>query len=104
MSLIFVTIAAILNAVMDILENEHYFDSIFKNKNQKFWYKRESWKYALMLGGYRFDAWHIAKSLMIVSMVAAIVFYESIIGIFDIVIFGFIWNVVFNLFYNKILK
>lgn len=38
------SISAILNAFMDIIENENFHSSVFKNLNQKFWYKRESWK------------------------------------------------------------
>lgn len=57
--------AAVLNAFMDIVENENFSSSIFRNLNPKFWYKRESWKYAKKVLGTKLDAWHIAKGAML---------------------------------------
>lgn len=102
-SLILIIIAAICNAVMDVLENENFHTSIFMNKNQRFWYKRESWKYAKMIGGYRLDAWHLFKSAMVVLLITAIVFYSPMYGWIDFIIYGIAWNIVFNFFYNNVL-
>jgi len=103
-SSIFIILSALCNATMDILENENFHISIFKDLNQKFWYKRESWKYAKTLFGYKFDAWHICKSLMIIFMCLSIVFYTPLAGILDVLLYGALWNLTFNITYNKILK
>jgi hypothetical protein len=82
-SYIFILVAAVFCALMDIVENENFFESIFKNKNQNFWYKRVSWNHAKKIFGYKFDAWHISKSLMIICFASAIIFYKPFIHIVD---------------------
>lgn len=104
LSSLLVILAAILNAVMDRLENETFFASVFKNTNEKFWYKRESWKYAKRIFNYKIDGWHLSKSLMIICLCLAIVFYNPVFGLIDFVLFGLLWNLTFNLFYNRIIK
>lgn len=89
---------------MDRIENENFYTSVFRKKNPKFWYKRESWKYTKKIFGYKLDAWHLAKSGMIVSFCLAIVFYIPVFGLIDFVLFGLIWNLTFNLFYNHLFK
>src|SRR5688572_12439947 len=42
-SAIFILLAVFFNAVCDAVENENFFESIFKNLPRQFWYKRESW-------------------------------------------------------------
>lgn len=95
---------AFLKACLDAWENENYFESIFKHWNQKFWYKRESWKYAKKLWGYKFDAWHIGWTIM-VFCIAALTFCEFPgswwVKILNV---GLIWNAVFNIFYHGIFK
>jgi len=103
-SLILIIIAAFLNSVMDRLENENFHVSVFKNLNQNFWYKRVSWKYAKKIFGWKLDAWHYAKSLMIISICLAVALYNPFIPVIDFIIFGIAWNTTFNLFYNHILK
>lgn len=103
-SSVFIILAAICNAVMDRIENENFFKSVFSNKNETFWYKRESWKFAKKVFGYKIDAWHLFKSAMIVSLCLSIVFYIPIFGIIDFVLFGALWNLTFNVFYNRILN
>ena len=71
MSLVFFILAAVFNAIMDKLENENFYTSVFKNLNEKFWYKRESWKYAKKIFGYKIDGWHLAKSAMIICLCLA---------------------------------
>lgn len=104
--------AAFLNSVMDLTENENFSSSIFKNLNPKFWSKRESWKYAKKIGGYKLDAWHLSKSAMIIMFAATFILYyycpwwhvQNIwldIGK-DLLIAGIIWNVRFNFFYKKL--
>ena len=98
--------AAIFNAIMDATENENFRESIFKNLDPKFWYKRESWKHAKRLFGYRFDAWHLAKSAMVICLVLALKINLQTVTIWalDALIMGGIWNLVFTLFYHKIFK
>jgi len=98
-SSICIILAAICNAVMDRVENENFFVSIFKKLNQKFWYKRESWKYAKKIFGWKFDSWHVSKSLMICILLIPI--SNNII---EYIIYGILWNIIFLLFYKKIFK
>ena len=97
-------IAAVLNALMDRVENENFSSSVFRGLNPKWWYKRESWKYAKRVFGWKFDAWHVAKSLMIISLAFGIVLYRPILGILDVLIIGAIWIGTFNIFYKRIFK
>lgn len=103
---ILIFFAAVCNAIMDRLENEPAFNrSIFKWKEKRFWSKEVSWQYAKKIFGYKLDAWHLFKSAMIMLMLSACVLYKPVISPFiDIIIFGAEWNIVFVLFYSKILK
>jgi hypothetical protein len=114
-SLIFVVFAACFNAVMDALENENFFESIFKTLNKNFWYKRESWKHCRKILGYRFDAWHISKSLMILSIASALSFgiyekplfetgYIALNILVKYISYGLIWNIAFTLLYHRVFK
>lgn len=58
------------------------------------------------------DAWHFLKSLMIFCLIALPFFYEGMFHMFgnkpwniaiDYMILGLVWNLTFNLFYNKLL-
>jgi len=124
-SLILVGIAAICNAVMDVLQF-HYKQSIFDKYNSKWWNPAISWKnkyvdwdnylrnrkqlnifnlfyidYPIFLT----DAWHFFKSSMIVLLGLAIVFYNPVINIYvDIVLIGIVWNMVFKVFYSKFFR
>lgn len=99
-----IAVMAFLNACMDAFENENYFESIFKEWNQRFWYKRESWKWAKKLFGYRFDSWHIAKTLMIgcIGLLPSVEFW----GDWWVITLNIyvIWNVVFVFFYHWVFK
>jgi hypothetical protein len=104
-----VFIAAFFNAVMDAVENENYFESIFKKLPQQFWYKRESWKYAAKVFGYKVDAWHLAKSCMLICFAGAVISFNLPVKKWQDVAFytagfGIIWNVTFWLFYHVIFK
>lgn len=108
-SAILIFIAAFFNAVMDATENENYFESIFKRLPQQFWYKRESWKYVKKILGYRPDAWHLSKTLMILCFAGAVIFFDMPVKKWQdvalyLALFGIIWNGAFWLFYNVIFK
>lgn len=93
-SILFLCLAVVCNAIMDIVENENFFISIFKNLNQKFWYKRESWKYARKVFNTKLDAWHIFKFFMVLFICLSI--SPTLNGL----IYGLIWNVVFEVTYR----
>ena len=103
-SFILILLAAICNAIMDVLENENFSSSVFKNLNPKWWYKRESWKYAKKVFGWKYDGWHVFKSTMIVLIMLAIVLYQPIFNpVLDFILLGGIWNSTFSFIY-KLLK
>lgn len=112
-SLIFIFIAAVCNAVMDKTQF-HYHKSIFKTLNPYFWNGEISWRNKYInrdpLQGLKSipvqftDAFHLFKSLMIIFFAVAVVTYNQMINsIIDLLIMGACWNGTFNCFFNKIL-
>jgi hypothetical protein len=100
-----IMLASVMNAIMDRVENIVAFNrSIFSHADKRFWCKEISWQYATKIFGWKADAWHIAKSSMIIFFGFAMLGFKSI-GYWwmDILLFGAIWNFTFNLFYKKIL-
>lgn len=98
--LIFLASAAC--ATYEVLDR-HFFESRFSNLNQNFWYPHQSWKVAPVIFRYRVDAWHLLKSLMVVTMVCAIVFHRPCLAWYwEVMIGGSVWNLTFNLFYHVI--
>ncbi len=100
-------LAAICSAVMDLLENENFSSSVFHKLNPKWWYKRESDDHAnfIPFTKYRIDGWHLFKSQLVVYATIAIVAYATIINWWvDVLIYGAVWNLVFSLFYHKLLR
>lgn len=104
LSHIFVMIAAMFNAAMDRVENENFDQSIFRNMNKNFWYKRESWKSAKKYFGWKLDAWHIFKSAMIICLSIAFWLVCDNLGWLRIAFLGAEWILTFNLFYNHLFK
>ncbi len=122
LSITFFALAAICNAVMDVL-SFRFTQSIFKHEpfTSWLWNPEISWKNKYedkdpnkpmlkLLGLFDrpfTDAWHTLKSLMIVFIILSIVTFNievSILSvIFGLIVYGTIWNVVFNLFYNHLL-
>jgi len=116
-SIVFIFIAAALNAFMDRIETIIAFDkSIFHKLDTRFWCKSISAHYVIFLPmtKYRADAWHIAKTLMLLCIGLAIVCYSPIVEVFgisfidmflDIILLTWIsWICSFNVFYNHIFK
>lgn len=108
-SLICLVLACFFNAVMDACENENIGESIFKNLPKQFWSKRESWKYTKKIFGYRLDAWHLSKSLMIICFILAGIFFDLPVEKWRdvalyLVLAGLVWNGGFWLFYHKIFR
>ena len=118
-SFILIFFSAICNAVMDVC-SFHYSTSIFSKFNPQWWNPEISWRNKYVGGdpsqGFRkcffglldyptflTDAWHFFKSSMICLFCAAIVLYKPVLGpLIDFVIIGVIWNVAFNVCYNRI--
>lgn len=101
-SYVLVSIAAGLNALMDTIgDHVHFNASIFSNWKKEFWSKEISWQYAKKVFGWKYDGWHVAKSIMIICLVVAIVvfkpYYQWWVHFISI---GLIWNGSFNLFYK----
>lgn len=111
-SLFLLILAAVCNAFMDNTAH-HWYKSVFRKLNPDFWNPNVSCNtaYIVPLTGWKFDLWHICKSLMIILICASIVLYVPIFAIGDVfaetvidfVILGCFWNLTFNLFYNHIL-
>ena len=112
----FVFLCGFFNAVMDATENEPNFnESILKNLNRKFWLKTVSWQYAKKFRGYKFDAWHIAKTCMVFSFTGAVI-SAVFVGVYlaanpspvfiwaSVAAIGASWNGSFKLFYHVIFK
>ena len=128
-SLLFWCLAAICNSIMDVCF--HHFDSsVFNSKkfNTNFLDTEFSWKNkyvnwpynqsrkSVKIWKWKFnypvqltDSFHLFKMLMIVFICLSIVFFESTPGhnwiwkLLVFVIYGIVWNLIFNLFYNHIL-
>lgn len=104
---ILVAIAAAFNAVMDRTETKIAFQSsIFSRLDLRFWLKSVSAHNIKFLPKtkYRPDAWHLAKSCMIVSLLAASVTYEPVSWWWlDFLLLGCVWNATFSVFYHRIL-
>lgn len=112
-SLLIIFIGSFFGAIADAVENENFFESIFKGWKKSFWYKRESWKTVPRIFGYKVDAWHLSKSAMICCLLLAMVLYSPVVDLFadnrlnkcaDFIIAGSVWNIGFNLFYHKIFQ
>jgi len=134
--LLLVVVAAACNAVMDTLTH-HYDSSVFKLKDRQFWDPSISWenKYNILtdyntgkktyihkkIGDTNIntidalsDAWHIFKSLSIISILLALsltsiipltipTIHPLILLPSLLILYGLVWNKTFNLFYNKLL-
>ncbi len=105
---LFVFLYGFFDACTDAFENENFFESIFKTWNQKFWYKRESWKYTRKILGYRFDAWHISKSLKVICFAMAVA--SAVIwpykGDWWVIVLniGIVYNLTFVVVYHGLFK
>jgi len=106
LSITLLILAAFFKAVADTLQH-HYDISVFNKLDGRWWNPEVSWKYVkfIPLTKYRLDAWHLANSLMIVSFICFGLFHESHYKWWiELIAGGILFNVVFGLFYDKILK
>ena len=107
-SILFFILASICNAIMDNLSH-HWYKSVFRHKDPKFWNPLVSCNTAKYIPHtkYKVDAWHLLKSAMIVFLalgVSLAYITEPIGNIYiHFIVLGMAWNATFNLFYNKLL-
>lgn len=119
-SIIFIILAAIFKAVMDIIQFKYtqsifYGSDFFKWINPKISWKNK-WKQGNPILGEAYfgsstifvwttDLWHFTQMLMLFSFMLAIVLYKPIINWFiDLIILHTIFSGIFELFWSKILK
>lgn len=113
LSLLFIMLAAMCNAVMDNLSH-HWYKSVFNRYNPNFWNPGISWQMGFIPGTkYKLDAWHLFKSCMIILVCLSVISFD-INQVFVnakwysyliiIITYGAAWNGTFNLFYNRILN
>lgn len=102
-SLLIIFLAAMFKAIADTVD--HHFDtSIFRLYNQSFWNRDVSSEKAKRIFGYKIDAWHLALSAQIVCwLILPFVHEQKLRWIWELAIGGLFFNIVFNIFYNKIL-
>lgn len=122
----FIVLAAISNAIMDNVLF-HYYKSIFKNSRFEQWSNADiswmnKWKNGDITQGERFpfsstifvwttDLWHFAQSLMITFFVLAAIFYSPTISfdnyiievVVSLVVLKATFSLTFELFLSKIL-
>lgn len=102
--IICVAVAAVCKAVADTLD--HHFDtSIFRGLPRKWWDPNVVIKSVPQIFGYPLDGWHISNSIQIAAWMAGAVLYRQAWGWWqDIGVGGICFILVFNVFYNKILR
>lgn len=118
-SLILIILAAVLNAVMDIL-SYRYDISVFSKypKLKQFTQPALSWQNKWKNGdrkqGEKFfgsstflvwttDAWHLSKTLMLACISIAIVTYSPMIHpVIDAIAYWIVFGIVFELFWSKV--
>jgi hypothetical protein len=119
-TIILITIAAILNAIMDMVGVKYHLTifSLYPKLNQFFngsvsWlnkYKNKDTKqgpaFPFAMGPLVFltDMWHLCKTLMLICFSLAIVFYKPIFGVVDFFIFWNYFGVIFTIFYDYLLR
>jgi hypothetical protein len=113
LSLFFFALAAGFDAVIDTLTH-HFSTSIFAGLNDQWWNPAISWTnkhtYPFPLNIVQIsDAWHLFKTLMIITLTYTIIFTGRRLpitwGRFIVytIFYGLAWNLNFNLFYNILL-
>jgi hypothetical protein len=106
LTILFLCLAAVCKAIADTLTH-HYATSVFRWKDPKFWDPSVSWYSApfVRFTRYRFYGWHLANSGMIISFCLAASLHTAVLSwYYELPIAGIIFNLTFNLFYNKILR
>jgi len=127
LSFLFIALASICNAIMDVIDH-HYYISIFNKstiKSMQYWNPSDSWRNKYInrdasQGRKRFlkfkkfkgfkvhpsftDEWHLMKSLMSIFLCLSISCYSGGFSIINFILLGTTWNMVFSLFYARLLR
>ena len=96
---ILVIVAALFKAIADRIANHDHTVSIFKEGG--FWLKQGRF---IPLTKYKLDGWHLSNSIMICSLVGLIFSNITFQQWYLYPILGIVWIIIFNFFYNQILK
>jgi hypothetical protein len=99
-------LGATCKAIADTLRF-HFSTSIFRGLNPGFFDPEISGNKKLVpFTKYRFDAWHLANSAMIVAIICFGVYVKPLFNYkaIDVVFYGLLWNGTFGLFFDYILK
>lgn len=107
--LLFPVLIGFFLAVMDrVNEPVAFRASVFRNLNPKWWVRSISWQYVkfIRFTKYRPDAWHLAKTMMImcIPMIAVFEFKYTGLLLVNAIIDMCIITGSFVLFYDYILK
>ena len=104
--ILLISFAAIFKAVADTLA-WHFDTSIFRNMNRDFWEVNTARiRKVKKIVGYPVDGWHLSNSLMLLCLLLLPLFWHPLFNqqIVDVGFLGVIFIVVFNLFFNKLLR
>ena len=119
MSIVFLALAAICNATMDVSVH-HYYNSIFSHLNPYWWNGEISWSSKYInkdskQGRVKWfknvnkpvqltDAFHFFKMWMIVFICLSIVTFTPLTSPYIMfIVYGIVWNTCFSIFYNGVL-
>ena len=109
-SLILFSLGMAFNAISDTLAH-HFSTSVFRNLDPQWWNPDISWINKTTMFTQTSDAWHLSKTLMLISFIFSIIFYKPLTKIkspllskaVDFLIIGVTGIIVFNIFYDWIL-
>ena len=119
LSIILTVIAAISNAVMDIIQHK-YDRSIFSKYNPLFWNPKESWKnkwngvdingkpkekflFSSTIFVWTTDAWHLFQFIQLKCFFLVVILQPNMFtGLITFVVLHTIYSFVFEIFYSKI--
>lgn len=99
LAIILIGVMAIFKAVADRIANHMNTPSIFKEGS--FWLKQGLF---IPLTKYKFDGWHVSNSIIIFSSIGLAFANLPLTMWWMYFVLGIEFNLVFNTFYNKILK
>lgn len=116
-SLFFVFLAGIFNAIMDVLRF-HYSTSIFSKWKNQNWINpslswNNKWKPKSKLGDlimstvlvWVTDFWHLSKFIMLLLLFSAVVFYQPLVNWWvDLIIFYCTFTITFEIFFSRVFK
>lgn len=104
MPLVLIGLAAFFKAVADTLD-DHYDTSVFRKFPWQVWDANRSTQGFLPFTKYKFDPWHVCNSLLIVCFMIIPFFYKPHFKWYwELLIAGAVYNVIFGIFYSKILR